>query len=36
MKFSRAELEKWIKSGRPSNAETDYKDYLNKRGRFIK
>lgn len=34
--FSRAELEKWMKSGRPSNAETDYKDYVNKTGRFKK
>jgi excisionase family DNA binding protein len=28
--FSRAELEKWMKNGKPSNAETDYKDYVNK------
>ena len=32
--FSRSELEKWMKSGRPSNAETDYKDYVNKNARF--
>ena len=32
--FSRSELEKWMKEGRPSNAETDLKDYKNKTGRF--
>jgi excisionase family DNA binding protein len=34
--FSRAELEKWMKDGKPSNVETDYKDYVNKTGRFKK